>query len=106
MASFRQYVNRRLPRAFEILCGPLGQEDMFWWKICLSVDSALYVLHRQDHPEVVGGILDSSILAGIFSGLEPTGLFSLAHSADESSGDASSQSGCPMSVNSHQIWSD
>jgi hypothetical protein len=40
----------------------------------------------QDHPAVVGGILDSGGLAAIFAGLEPTGLCYLMCFAGERPG--------------------
>jgi hypothetical protein len=39
--GFRQQTGQchHLPRAFETACAPPGPEDIFCWKICLSVDS-------------------------------------------------------------------
>ncbi len=48
---------------------------------------------HQDHPEVLGGTLDSSRMAAILTRLEPAGLLYLENSAVESLGDASRQSG-------------
>ncbi len=57
--------------------------------------------HYQDHPPVVGGILDSGGLAAIFARLEPAGLLYLVHSAGESSSDALCHSGHPPPIHCH-----
>ncbi len=87
-ASFRQqtYQCRYLPRAFETACGRLGPEGTSWWKIFggFSIDP-----QSQDHPAVVGRILDYSGLTTIFSRLEPPGLHYLVPFAGEISRDSS-----------------
>jgi hypothetical protein len=50
--------------------------------------------HCQDHPAVVGRILDSG--AAIFAGLEFAGLFYLARFEGKRPGEASQQFDCPM----------
>ncbi len=57
-----------------------------------------YIVKRIQLLVVVGRILDFSGLAAIFPGLEPAGLLYLKCSAGESPGDASPQSGHPVSV--------
>ncbi len=54
--------------------------------------------HPQEHPAVVGGILDPVKLAAIFARLEPAELLYLEHSAGESPSDLSRQSGHPASI--------
>jgi hypothetical protein len=43
--------------------------------------------HHQDHPAVLGGILDSGGLASIFAGLEPAGFLYLKSFAAKIPGD-------------------
>jgi hypothetical protein len=69
-----------LPRAFETACGPLGLQDVSWFSAA------------QDHPAVVGQILDSGRLTA-YSGLSYLNRFAL-----ENPGDTSWQSGCPTSI--------
>ncbi len=91
MAGFCQRMCqlRRLLRAFEIACGPLGPEDILVGNMTSGGFSD--GPQCQEHPAVVSGILDSGRLATIFAGLEFAGLLSLAHFAGERPGDISRQ---------------
>ncbi len=61
-------------------------------------------LHYQDHPAHVGGTLDYSGSAAICARLEPNGPLYLACFAGENLGNASRQSGDPMSVHCCEMW--
>jgi hypothetical protein len=71
---------RCLLRAFESACGPLGPEDIYPVKN-MTFGRFTAGQHSQDHPVIVGRILDSSGLATIFAGFEPAGLRDLARYA-------------------------
>ncbi len=61
--------------------------------------------HCQDHPAVVGRILDSGRFAAIFAGLEFAGLFYLARFEGKRPGEASQQFDCPMpSIAAERDW--
>ena len=62
--------------------------------------------HRQDHPAVLSGILDSGGLAAIFAGLKHAGLLFLKRIAGKIPGDASRKSGRPTSVHRRGIGPD
>ena len=62
--------------------------------------------HRQDHPAVLCGILDSDGFAAIFAGLQHAGLLFLQRIAGKSPSDASRKSGCPTSVHRRGIGPD
>jgi hypothetical protein len=86
---------RRLPSAFET-SGPLAK-NLF--------SSGFIAGHRQDHPAVVGGILDSSgstaIFAGlefIFARLEFAGLLYPACFVGKRPGNTSHRFDCPRSI--------
>ncbi len=78
---------RGLPSAFETECGPLVQtrilaKNMFFLGFITSP-------YCQDHPAVVGGILDSSGFTAIYDGLEFAGLHYVARFESKRPGDDS-----------------